>query len=136
MMESAKLDHPVWDEIFPEFKPDEFEDPEKMGVEFLRRLHKARKLAGVPFRVLDTLRDDSRSAHGDVPGIAVDLQCLNSRERFIIFKAALDVGFERIGIYRGTNGMFRGKKKKDGGGVHLDMSESKSSEHMWTKRLP
>jgi len=136
MDEFAKFDHPVWDEIYPELQPYEFEDAEKMEVGFLRRLHKARKIAGVPFRILDTLRNDSRSAHGEVPGIAVDLQCLNSQERFKIVKAGLEVGFERIGVYEGSNGIYKGKRKKDGGGVHLDMSESKSQGHIWTKRLP
>lgn len=136
MSEFAKLDHPVWDEIYPEFKPKEFEDPEKMEVGFLRKLHKARKIAGVPFRIIDTLRNDSRSAHGEEPGIAVDLQCLNSRERYRIVKAGLEVGFERIGIYEGSNGIYKGKRKKDGGGVHLDDSKSKSRGHIWTMRLP
>ena len=132
----ATLDHPIWEEIYPEFESREFEDPEKMDVGFLRLLYEARIEADVPFRILDTLRDDSRSAHGEEPGIAADLQCLNSRERFKIVGAAYKVGFERVGIYRGTDGHYKGKPKKDGGGVHLDASRHKSSEHMWTKRLP
>lgn len=131
----ATLDHEVWEAIYPELQPHEFEDPEKMDVGFLRLLYRARIEAGVPFRILDTLRDDSRSAHGEEPGIAVDLQCLNSKERFKIVGAGLKVGFERIGIYRGTDGVYKGQPKKDGGGVHLDASRHKSSKHMWTKRL-
>ncbi len=132
----ATLDHEVWDEIAPELRPREFEDPEKMDVSFLRLLHKARMLADVPFRILDTLRDDSRSAHGEVPGIAVDLQVVNSRERSRITRAAYEVGFVRVGIYEGSNGVYHGIPKKDGGGVHLDASRTKSSDHMWTMRLP
>lgn len=132
----ATLDHEVWDEIAPEFLPSEFEDPEKMDVSFLRLFHKARMEAGVPFRIIDTLRDDSRSAHGEVPGIAADLQVLNSRERSRIVRAAYGVGFIRVGVYRGSHGFYKGMKKKDGGGVHLDASRNKSSDHMWTMRLP
>ena len=132
----AALDHEVWDEISPQFKPGEFEAPEKMDVGFLRLLHKARILAGVPFRILDTLRDDSRSAHGEVPGIAVDLQVLNSRERSRIVRAAYEVGFIRVGVYEGSHGTYKGMTKKDGGGVHIDASRHKSSDHMWTMRLP
>lgn len=134
--EFAKLDHPIWVQIYPQFKPEEFEDPEKMDVGFLVLLHKARIMAGVPFRVLDTLRDDSRSAHGEVPGIAVDLQVVNSRERSRIVRSAYAVGFVRVGVYPGSTGLYKGKKKKDGGGVHLDASRKKSSDHMWTMRLP
>ncbi len=134
--EFAKLGHPVWDCIYPEFKPDEFEDPENMDVGFLTLLHKARIIAGVPFRVLDTLRDDSRSAHGEIPGIAVDLQVINSRERSRIVRSGYAIGFTRIGVYPGSTGLYKGLQKKDGGGVHLDASRKKSSDHLWTMRLP
>jgi len=134
--EFATLDHPVWGRIAPEFLPGEFEDPEKMDVGFLMLLHAARLEAEVPFRVLDTLRDDSRSAHGEVPGIAVDLQVLNSRERSRVIRGAYAVGFIRVGCYKGTHGIYKGMVKKDGGGVHLDASRTKSSDHMWTMRLP
>ncbi len=134
--EYAHLEHEVWEEISLYFKPKEFEDPGSMDVGFLRLLFEARKLSGIPFRILDTLRDDSRSAHGEMPGIAVDLQVLNSRERSRITRAAYSVGFVRVGIYEGSHGIYHGMKKKDGGGVHLDASRTKSSDHMWTMRLP
>jgi hypothetical protein len=134
--EYATLDHPVWEEISEFFSPSEFEAPEKMDVGFLRILFVARSESGVPFRILDTLRDDSRSAHGELPGIAVDLQVLNSRERSRITRAAYAVGFIRVGIYEGSSGTYKGKPKKDGGGLHLDASRTKSSDHMWTMRLP
>lgn len=134
--EFAKKDHPIWSIIYPQFKPDEFEDPYRMDVGFLYIFHKARMVAGVPFRILDTLRDDTRSAHGEIPGIAADLQVLNSRERSRIVRAAYYVGFIRVGVYEGSHGIYKGMKKKDGGGVHLDASRKKSSDHMWTMRLP
>lgn len=134
--EYAALDHPVWSKIAPQFFPEEFEDPEKMDAGFLILLHAARLEAEVPFRILDTLRDDSRSAHGEEPGIAVDLQVLNSRERSRITRAAYQVGFVRVGIYEGSHGIYKGLTKKDGGGLHLDASRTKSSDHMWTMRLP
>jgi hypothetical protein len=134
--EFATLDHPVWEEISEFFSPSEFEDPEKMDVGFLRVLFVARREAGVPFRILDTLRDDSRSAHGEEPGIAVDLQVLNSRERSRVIRGGHAAGFVRVGCYEGSSGMYKGKVKKDGGGVHLDASRTKSQDHMWTMRLP
>ena len=134
--EFAHVLHGVWEEISPHFKLGEFESPEKMDVGFLQLLFKARQIAGVPFRILDTLRDDSRSAHGEEPGIAVDLQALNSRERSRIIRSAYAVGFVRVGCYEGSHGIYHGMKKKDGGGVHLDASRVKSPDHLWTMRLP
>lgn len=134
--EFATLDHPVWNEIAPEFLPHEFEDPERMDVGFLRLLYQARIEADCPFRVLDTLRDDSRSAHGEVPGVAVDLQVINSRERSRVVRGSYAVGFIRVGVYEGSHGIYKGMRKKDGGGVHIDASRTKSSDHMWTMRLP
>ena len=122
----ALLSHPVWQDIEQYFKPREF----------LRLLFRARVEAEVPFRILDTLRDDSRSAHGERPGIAVDLQVLNSRERSRVVRGAFAVGFIRVGVYEGSHGIYKGMQKKDGGGVHLDASRTKSSDHMWTMRLP
>ncbi len=134
--EFATLDHPVWEDISEFFLPSEFEAPEKMDVGFLYLLHTARDEAGVPFRILDTLRDDSRSAHGEEPGIAVDLQVLNSRERSRVIRGGFAAGFVRVGCYEGSSGTYKGKVKKDGGGVHLDASRTKSQDHMWTMRLP
>ncbi len=132
----ALLSHPVWQDIEQYFKPREFKEPERMDVWFLRLLFRARVEAEVPFRILDSLRDDSRSAHGEQPGIAVDLQVLNSRERSRVVRGAFAVGFIRVGVYEGSHGIYKGMQKKDGGGVHLDASRTKSSDHMWTMRLP
>lgn len=133
--EFATLDHPIWIEISKHFGSDEFEKPEKMDVNFLRVMFKARKLAGVPFRIINTLRDDSRSAHGEVPGIAVDLQVLNSYERSRVVRSAYAVGFIRVGVYMGTDGKYKGLRKRDGGGVHLDASSVKPQDHLWTMKI-
>lgn len=133
-IEFATLDHPVWAAIDPLFTPAEFEDPEKMDVGFLRLLHEARVLAGVPFRILDTIRGDARSAHGELPCAAVDLQLLNAYERGRVVRAVVTVGFVRFGVYPGTDGTYRGKKKKDGGGFHVDGSRSKPAA-CWTRGI-
>jgi hypothetical protein len=130
----AVVDHQVWEEIHPLFQQEEFEEPGKMDVEFLRLLHKARKWAGVPFRILDTIRGDPRSAHGEVPCCAADLQVLNSLERSRVVRSLYHVGFTRVGVYEGSFGVFRGMTKKDGGGVHVDGSRSKPPDRMWTRR--
>ena len=133
--EYATLDHPVWDEIAPELLPKEFEQPESMDVAFLRMLWRARRRADVPFRIIDTVRDDDRSAHGELPCCVVDLQVISSRERFKIVKACILEGFERVGAYEGSDGEYRGKHRRDKGGVHVDASRYKPNEVMWTMRI-
>lgn len=133
--ERAVFGHVVWAEISPFFRQDEFEDSEKMDVGFLRLLTEARILADVPFRILDTIRGDSRSAHGEDPCTAVDIQLLNAYERGRAIRGACAAGFVRVGIYPGTSGEFRGMRKKDGGGLHLDASRTKPPA-FWTMRKP
>ncbi len=135
----AMLDHRVWDDIRPRgerggFLSVEFEDPEKMEVGFLYKLYDARQLAGVPFRIIDSVRDDPRSAHGEVPCSAVDLQLLSSWERQRINRACVIVGFVRHGIYPGTDGEYKGQTKRDGGGYHVDASRFRSAA-CWTRGL-
>jgi hypothetical protein len=50
-------------------------------------------------------------------GKAVDIKCLNSRFRFLLIKALLDVGFERLGI---------GKTY-----IHADIDDTKDPEVVW-----
>ncbi len=133
--EHATLDHPVWEELLPEFEIDEFESPEKMDVGFLRLIIKARRLAGCPFRVLDTVRDSSRSAHGEDPCAATDLQAVNSWERSRIVRAAYAVGFIRVGVYPGSDGVLNGRPRRDKGGIHIDGSRTKPQDRLWTMKL-
>lgn len=132
--EYAVLDHPVWAEISEHFTPKEFEEPEKMDVGFLRLLFRTRVLAGFPFRILDTIRGDPRSAHSELPCAAADLQLLNAWERGRANRAAVTVGFVRCGIYPGTDGYYQTRKKKDGGGFHLDASRAKGAA-CWTRGI-
>ncbi len=78
------------------FEPSEFDRPELMSRTLLLKLDRARKAAGVPFRVSSSYRTDSKSHSG---GGAVDIECAGSLLRYRIVKAALDVGFLRVGIY-------------------------------------
>lgn len=134
--EYANLGHSVWDEIAPKgdqpgFLPKEFEDPAKMEVGFLRLLHKARLIAKVPFRIIDTIRGDPKSAHGEVPCACADLQVMNSFERSRVVRSLYTVGFVRVGVYPGTDG----PNKKDGGGIHVDASRTKPQDRLWTQKI-
>lgn len=71
-------------------------------------LDKAREIAGIPFVITSGLRDKRKndevggvenSAH--LSGLAVDIRCACSDDRFDMIKALLEAGFKRLGIYEG-----------------------------------
>lgn len=77
----------------------------EMDDNFLMLLDRAREFAGIPFIITSGFRCERHnkevggvrnSAH--TKGLAVDIIADNPRRRFIILKALLDVGFNRIGI--------------------------------------
>lgn len=101
---------------FRNFTYDEFDSPlqegsgQLMSNEFLSMLDHARDLAGVPFKItsgyrieadLERLRKQGykvspNSSH--LKGLAADIACTDSADRFNIIDALLSVGFSRIGI--------------------------------------
>lgn len=132
--ELAKLKHAVWGEIAPELTPKDFRFPARMDVEFLRLLSRTRRRAGVPFRIVSDSRDPAAneaaggakaSAHMEVPCAAVDLRVKNNFERARVVTAAVQEGFERIGIYPAH--------EDNSGSVHLDASTSKPRPRFWTR---
>lgn len=98
------------------FSYSEFDSPlekgsgQKMQLEFLEKLDKARELAGIPFKItsgfrvpadIDRLKKKGYKVAKHSPhlgGWAADIATLDSVSRFIILKALLDVGFNRIGM--------------------------------------
>lgn len=98
----------VWDEL-RYFKRREFDHPDKMDDEFLLELDSLRDLAGFPIIVTSDHRPGATvapgghpSAHSEVPCRAVDcapMGGMSGRARFLFVRAALAVGFERIGVY-------------------------------------
>lgn len=90
-----------------------------MDLGFMVRLNTARDIAGIPFVVNSAYRTkdyelskgrSGTSSH--CKGIAVDIRCSNSADRFIIVRAAIGAGFRRIGI--GSHF------------IHLDTDDTKS----------
>lgn len=132
--ERAVAGHPVWAEIAPELRPTEFRRPERMDAEFLRRLGRARRRAGVPFHIASSHRTAAEnalaggaagSAHLEVPCRAVDLAVRSNEERLRIVAALLAEGFTRIGVY---------PVREDGSGsVHVDAAAGKPSPRLWTR---
>lgn len=78
---------------------------EKMSPEFLEKLVQARVIAGIPFIPSSYYRCPKHNkavgskSNNHTRGEAGDIRCTDSRSRFIIISALLDVGFTRIGIH-------------------------------------
>lgn len=134
----ADLNHEVWTEIAPELKPSDFQYPQKMSVEALRRLSRIRRASGVPMRVVGDWRPRdadfgaSKSAHMEEPCTAVDLRVTNNEERHKLVEAALAEGCPRIGIYSPTDWQ-SSTYGKGSGSVHLDFSPHNPAPRMWLR---
>ena len=103
----------------------ELDNLDKMDKTFLLRLDEARERAGIPFVINSAYRTPEHNAKiGGKPnsshlkGLAVDISVTNSRQRFIVLNALLDVGFTRIGIADTF--------------IHVDLDSEKSKEVIWT----
>lgn len=98
---------------------------EGLNEEFVAMLDRARGLSGTKFTITSGLRtllqNESTpnavhdSAH--LVGLAVDLECHESVERYKIIKALMQVGFTRLGIYSGH--------------IHVDCDKTKPQEVIW-----
>lgn len=113
------------------FTLSEFDSPDypgtgkQMNLLFLAMLQEARTIAGIPFEINSGFRTVShnkkvggKSTSSHLKGCAVDIAVSSSRERAIIMKALISVGFTRIGI---------GKTF-----IHVDSDDTKSENVFWT----
>lgn len=98
---------------------------ENMDVNFLNKLDEARERAGIPFVINSAYRTPEHNAKiggkpnsSHIKGLAVDISVTNSRQRFIVLNALLEVGFTRIGIADTF--------------IHVDLDSGKSKEVIWT----
>jgi uncharacterized protein YcbK (DUF882 family) len=113
------------------FKLKEFDSPDLPGSGqymdpyFLQLLDKARAHAQIPFRISSGYRTKEHnkkvggvdsSAH--IKGLAADIVCNSSSDRYIILSALLHVGFHRIGIAEGF--------------IHADVSTDRPGFMVWT----
>ena len=112
------------------FAPAEFErcvpscSIDQMDQAFLDRLDQLREKAGIPlllncaFRSKEWDRSKGRSGNSaHTEGRAVDIRCNADATRMKIVKAALELGFTRVGI--------------EGRFIHVDTSPSLSQGAMW-----
>ena len=102
-----------------------FKDIEtNMSKEFLFVLDEAREIAGIPFIINSAYRSPEHplsiknpsSSH--IKGLAVDIKATDSKTRFKIVKALIQVGFTRIGIADTF--------------IHVDLDLDKTKNVIWT----
>jgi len=108
-----------------EFTCNGIECYDKMSDNLLLSLGTARVIAGIPFHLNSSWRDeDTNQLAGGKPnsahlrGNAVDIACANSSDRYLIVDAAMAAGFTRIGI----GNTF----------VHLDVDKDLPDNVIWT----
>ena len=94
------------------FKLSEFDSPDlkgsgvNMDAAFLKKLDKARGLAGITFNITSGYRtkeynsmlNDAVLNSSHIYGLAADIEAISSRYRFKILKSLITVGFHRIGV--------------------------------------
>jgi len=113
------------------FRYKEFDSPDLVGSgkemqeTTLLLLDLTRQYADIPFIITSGVRTSAWNAKvggvfssSHITGHAVDIKCRNSSDRYKIINAALDAGFNRIGI----SGLF----------IHLDNDSSKVKNVIWT----
>jgi uncharacterized protein YcbK (DUF882 family) len=92
------------------FNESEFNEFDKMNSKLLLMLDNLREVYGYPIILTSTYRSPEHpiEAKKDKPGehshgAAVDIACVGGEATFKLVKAAIDIGFTRIGISRKKN---------------------------------
>ena len=105
-----------------------FKESEVVGLQIrlVQMLDRAREYAGVPFVITSGFRSpDHNAAVGGVPesshtkGLAVDLRCETSENRYRVLTGLIAIGFKRIGIYEKH--------------IHCDIDALKPQNVIWWK---
>ena len=109
----------------------EFDSPDVQGSgqlmdpKILEMLDLARDKFDKPIQITSGYRTEAHNIEvGGVPGsshlkgLAADLACSNSSDRFDLLNCLLDVGFNRIGVANGF--------------IHVDIDKSKPQNVIWT----
>ncbi len=92
------------------FNESEFKEFSKMDSNLLEKLDNLREVYGYPIKLTSTYRspdhpiEAKKSKPGEhAYGAAVDIACVGGEATFKLVKAAIEVGFTRIGISRKNN---------------------------------
>ena len=96
-----------------------------MNQEFMNKLDQLRELSGIPLVINSAFRSvqyekskgrNGTSAH--VLGVAIDIRCNDSQNRFKVLEGALKLGFKRIGVANSF--------------IHVDISKKHAQNVIWT----
>ena len=92
------------------FNESEFKEFNKMNSNLLEKLDNLREVYGYPIKLTSTYRspdhpiEAKKSKPGEhAYGASVDIACVGGEATFKLVKAAIEVGFTRIGISRKNN---------------------------------
>jgi uncharacterized protein YcbK (DUF882 family) len=113
------------------FEYEEFDSPDIQGsgqlmdTKLLNMIDEAREIYGKPIHVTSGYRTEAHNrkvggvdSSSHLKGLAIDVACVRSDDRFKMLNALLEVGFNRIGIA----GTF----------IHVDIDKNKSQNVIWT----
>ena len=96
-----------------------------MDPKLLDMIDEAREIYGKPIRVTSGYRTESHNAKvggvsssSHLKGLAIDVACVKSDDRFEMLTALLKVGFNRIGVASTF--------------IHVDIDKDKSQNVIWT----
>ena len=113
------------------FNYEEFDSPDIQGSgqlrdpKLLEMIDEAREIYGKPIRVTSGYRTESHNrkvggvkSSSHLKGLAIDVACVKSDDRFEMLTALLKVGFNRIGVASTF--------------IHVDIDKNKSQNVIWT----
>ena len=113
------------------FEYEEFDSPDIQGsgqlmdTKLLNMIDEAREIYGKPIHVTSGYRTEAHNrkvggvdSSSHLKGLAIDVACVRSDDRFKMLNALLEVGFNRIGVA----GTF----------IHVDIDKDKSQNVIWT----
>lgn len=93
---------------------------------FISRLHQARVLADTKFKINSGYRSPQHNAtvggisnSSHTKGLAADISVTSTKNRFLIINSLLQVGFNRIGVYKTF--------------CHVDLDPDKPKNVIWYK---
>jgi len=95
--------------------------------DLMRRLDRARAIAGIPFVITSGFRSREHNAtvggistSSHLRGLAVDIRCRDDRTAVRMIAALAQAGFQRIGWHR------------EGRFIHVDIDDTKPTPAYWT----
>lgn len=113
------------------FNYEEFDSPDIQGSgqlmdnKLLKMLDQAREIYGKPIHITSGYRTEAHnrnvggvSGSSHLKGLAADMACIASSDRYKLLSALMQVGFNRIGVAKSF--------------IHVDIDKDKSDNVIWT----